>query len=70
MDDHEDRIRRRAYHLWEEAGRPEGRSDEFWHAARAEIAEEEALEAAPAIPRGDARRVGDFGSTSPPMRAG
>jgi membrane peptidoglycan carboxypeptidase len=50
MDDQEDHIRRRAYHLWEEAGRPEGRSDEFWHAARAEIADEEALEAARAIP--------------------
>jgi hypothetical protein len=37
MDDREETIRRRAYHLWEGAGRPEGRSDEFWHAARAEI---------------------------------
>jgi hypothetical protein len=37
MDDTEDMIRRRAYELWEQAGRPEGRSDEFWHAARAEI---------------------------------
>ena len=70
MDDHEDRIRRRAYHLWEEAGRPEGRSEEFWHAARAEIADEEAPEAARAIPRGDARLVGDFRRASPPMRAG
>ena len=70
MDDHEDHIRRRAYHLWEEAGRPEGRSDEFWHAARAEIADEEAPEAARAIPRGDARLVDDFRRASPPMRAG
>jgi hypothetical protein len=30
-------IRRRAYHLWEEAGMPEGRSDEFWRAAEMEI---------------------------------
>jgi hypothetical protein len=70
MDDHEDRIRRRAYHLWEEAGRPEGQSDEFWHAARAEIALAEATQAARATARGDARRVGDLGSTSPPRRAG
>jgi hypothetical protein len=51
-------------------GGPRGRSDEFWHAARAEIALAEAMEAARVTSRGDARRVGDFGSTSPPMRAG
>ena len=28
-------LRERAYHLWREAGSPEGRSDEFWHRARA-----------------------------------
>ena len=27
-------IRKLAYELWEQAGRPEGRSDEFWFAAR------------------------------------
>ena len=70
MDDHEDHIRRRAYHLWEEAGRPEGRSEEFWHAARAEIAGAEPTEAARAIPRDDARIIGDFRRASPPMRAG
>ena len=37
MGDLEDAIRRRAYELWEEAGCPEGRSDEFWHAARDEL---------------------------------
>ena len=31
----EQRIRIRAYHLWEEAGRPEGRDLEFWYQARA-----------------------------------
>ena len=37
MDDIEHVIRRRAYELWEQVGCPEGRSDEFWHAALAEI---------------------------------
>jgi hypothetical protein len=37
MSDLEHAIRRRAYELWEDAGCPEGRSDEFWHAARAEL---------------------------------
>jgi hypothetical protein len=35
MDDREERIRAKAHALWEEAGRPEGRSDEHWmNAAR------------------------------------
>jgi hypothetical protein len=33
----EEMIRKRAYELWEQAGCPEGRSYEFWFAARAEI---------------------------------
>ena len=37
MSDIEEAIRRRAYELWEHAGRPDGRSDEFWHAARREL---------------------------------
>lgn len=35
-DIHE-RIRKRAYALWEEEGRPEGRADEHWHRAEAEV---------------------------------
>lgn len=30
---HDERVRTRAYHLWEEAGRPQGRESEFWHRA-------------------------------------
>ena len=37
MRDRQEEIRRLAYRLWEEAGRPEGRSDEFWLAAEIEI---------------------------------
>jgi hypothetical protein len=29
----EEQIRARAYELWEEAGKPEGRDDEFWQQA-------------------------------------
>ena len=49
MDEIEGVIRRRAYELWQQAGCPEGRSDEFWHAARAKMAGEGADEA----PAGD-----------------
>jgi hypothetical protein len=37
MSGHEEAIRRLAYALWERAGCPDGRSDEFWHAARREM---------------------------------
>jgi hypothetical protein len=32
-----ERIKRRAYSLWEEEGRPEGRADEHWFRAEAEL---------------------------------
>jgi hypothetical protein len=33
----EEQIRSHAHMLWEKAGRPDGRDDEFWHAAEAEL---------------------------------
>ena len=33
----DERIRHRAYELWEEAGRPAGRAAEFWELARGEV---------------------------------
>ena len=41
----EEMIRKRAYELWEQAGCPDGRSYEFWFAARAEIEAAESLDA-------------------------
>ncbi|MCP3459647.1 DUF2934 domain-containing protein [Bradyrhizobium sp. CCGUVB23] len=41
MSAYEDDIRRRAYKLWEEAGRPEARMDEFWHEAERQLKEEQ-----------------------------
>jgi hypothetical protein len=32
-----EQIQKRAYELWEHAGRPDGRHDEMWHRARTEI---------------------------------
>ena len=37
MNENEQMIREQAYGLWDHAGRPDGRSDEFWFAARAEF---------------------------------
>jgi hypothetical protein len=41
----EARIRERAYHLWEEGGRPEGRDTEFWERAKELIGMEENADA-------------------------
>ncbi len=41
MSDRDHRIRVAAYHLWEGAGRPDQRSDEFWALAEARIAAED-----------------------------
>jgi hypothetical protein len=52
MSDQEHRTRELAYRLWEEAGRPDGRDDDFWHAARELTAAQtaEAAELKPAAP--------------------
>ncbi|HLK70766.1 MAG TPA: DUF2934 domain-containing protein [Steroidobacteraceae bacterium] len=33
----EQMVRERAYALWEQAGRPDGRENEFWHRARQQL---------------------------------
>ena len=40
-DAHERRVRERAYHLWEQEGRPHGRDTEFWERARVLVGIEE-----------------------------
>ena len=37
----DERVRLRAYHLWEQDGRPHGRNDEYWQIALRQIQEEE-----------------------------
>ena len=39
-EESEERVRQRAYALWEMEGRPEGRADEYWHRARELIDDE------------------------------
>jgi hypothetical protein len=39
MNTNLEEIQTRAYQLWEEAGRPEGRDEEFWHQAERELTE-------------------------------
>jgi hypothetical protein len=42
MTDQDHRIRERAYHLWELAGRPDHRAGEFWARAEQEVRAESA----------------------------
>ncbi len=56
----EERIRERAYHIWEASGRPHGRDQEFWHQARAQIADDQ-----PARPKVKARQAA---SAQPPRK--
>ncbi len=44
----EETIRERAYALWEEAGRPDGRADEHWRQAARELG----FDASPGTPEG------------------
>jgi hypothetical protein len=37
----------RAYELWEKAGKPDGRDEEFWHFAEEQLLNEERLLARP-----------------------
>lgn len=37
MSENEEKIRQRAYEIWEREGRPEGRGHEHWSQARREI---------------------------------
>ena len=50
MTSHEERVRARAEQLWKQAGTPEGRDEEFWHKAEAEITAEDAANSRPRPP--------------------
>jgi hypothetical protein len=43
----EERIRERAYHLWEQDGAPEGHADEYWDKARRQVEAEGGDEPSP-----------------------
>ncbi|HQS08998.1 MAG: hypothetical protein B7Y12_11040 [Rhizobiales bacterium 24-66-13] len=41
MDEEQDKIRQKAYQIWQEEGCPEGRSDVHWDMARELVAQQE-----------------------------
>ncbi len=61
-NDLDQRVRERAYQLWEQAGRPDGRHDEFWHQARGEVAPEDV--------KVDVAMEDTFPASDPPAHSG
>lgn len=49
-EDREDRLRQRAYAIWEAEGRPDGREHEHWAQAECDLAPNQAPEEQPALP--------------------
>jgi hypothetical protein len=68
MDDFENRVRERAYRIWQEAGCPNGRADEHWHQARELVAIEDSQKRT-TKPIIDPRSAGPFGEPIEPIEA-
>src|SRR6056297_3181919 len=66
MFENEDRIRERAYRIWVEEGRPEGRAEEQWEMARELVAIEESQDTALKSPYAD---TGDVAEPAEPIEA-
>ena len=64
-EDHTDQQRERAYALWEQAGSPEGRHDEFWEQAGQELAGETSPDE-----RVDVAMEDTFPASDPPSNSG
>lgn len=58
-DTKEDRIRKRAHQIWEDAGRPEGMHEEHWSEAVAAIEAEDEAPAKAAKPRAAKKADGE-----------
>ena len=64
-DDRTEQRRERAYMLWEQAGRPEGRHDEFWEQAGQEVEGETSPDE-----RVDVAMEDTFPASDPPSNSG
>jgi hypothetical protein len=68
MDDEEQKVRELAYDLWDQAGRPNGSAEDFWFAAKQQLAapdgQPEFANAPQAMPaRAPAARLSEPGKT-------
>jgi hypothetical protein len=69
MDDHEDRVRKRAYQLWQQEGCPPGRENDHWDKARELVAIEENQKFATIPVRKSAANIGPMGEPIEPLLA-
>ena len=66
MDDHTERVRLRAYHIWLQEGRPEGREAAHWDLAREFVAiEDNQRQAMKKVARDPARKDVAAGTAKP-----
>jgi hypothetical protein len=68
-DERQERIRRRAHAIWEQAGRPDGAHQQHWDQAAAEIDSEDSKPKAKAAPRKPAAAKGSKPKDSKPKKA-
>jgi hypothetical protein len=68
MTDREEKIRQRAYSIWEAEGHPHGRADDHWHRAAREVAEPAEV-AGPAEPAEPAAKTRSRRAPAPRKRA-
>jgi CheY-like chemotaxis protein len=66
----EQRVRGRAYAIWEDEGRPEGEAVRHWAVAEAELRDEEQGEAVPSVASAETERAHDAGATPTPFPRG
>lgn len=52
MTDADDKIRDRAYQLWDEAGQPEGREQDFWYQAERELSTDDQADSSEEVSTG------------------
>ncbi len=69
MDDFEERVRERAYRLWEEAGRPQGQAQDHWERARELVAIEMNYKLATQPVGESERETGPYGEPVEPIEA-
>lgn len=62
--DREDRIRQRAYELWEREGAPHGREQDHWHQAMQEIEAEDRSASEPAPKASPRKRAASVAAAS------
>ena len=67
MDDRKERIRQRAYAIWESEGRPEGEDRRHWERAERELAERDQRPASDAT--NDRREESEVGTVVAPSTA-